>query len=131
LVFFSIESDNLEFFRVFSFFFFRLNSFWALLRAIDLSIELVLCFVVKKKCTKYKFTFFVQAIKSSAILLLFSNPAMISSSLALIWEKRRLGVIVRIGWIKVCFWRSNLDAHFFIWDKKDVVYTFRIGLVQN
>ncbi len=78
MVFFSIESDSLEFFRVFSFLFW-LNSFLALLRAIDLSIELVLCFIVKKKCTKYKFTFLVQAIKSSAILLLFSNPPMISS----------------------------------------------------
>jgi hypothetical protein len=45
-----------------------------------------------------------------------------------IWEKRRHCVIVRIGWIKVGFWRSNLDAHFFIWDKKDVVYTVQIGL---
>ena len=49
----------------------------------------------------------------------------------LIWEKRRLCVIVRIGWIKVGFWRSNLDAHIFSWDKKDVVYTVQIGLIKD
>jgi hypothetical protein len=48
-----------------------------------------------------------------------------------IWEKIRLCVIVRIGWIKVGFWWSNLDAHFFIWDEKDVVYTVRIGLIKD
>ncbi len=45
--------------------------------------------------------------------------------------KRRLCVTVRIGWIKVGFWRSYLDAHFFIWDKKDVVYTVRKGLIKD
>jgi hypothetical protein len=32
---------------------------------------------------------------------------------------------------KIRLWRSNLDAHFFIWDKKDVVYTVRIGLIKD
>jgi hypothetical protein len=31
-----------------------------------------------------------------------------TTRLVLIWKKRRLCVIVQIGWIKVCFWRSNL-----------------------
>jgi hypothetical protein len=54
-----------------------------------------------------------------------------TTRLVSIWEKRRLCVIVRIGWMKVSFWRSNLDAHYFIWDKKDVVYTVRIGLIKD
>ncbi len=54
-----------------------------------------------------------------------------TTRLVLIWEKRRLFLIVRIGWINVGFWRSNLDEHFFIWDKKDVVYTVRIGFITD
>ncbi len=54
-----------------------------------------------------------------------------TTRLVSIWDQRRLCVTVWIVWIKVGFWRSNLDAHFFIWDKKDVVYSVRIGLIKT
>ena len=54
-----------------------------------------------------------------------------TTRLVSIWDQRRLCVTVRIVWIKVGFWRSNLDAHFFIWDKKDVVYSVLIGLIKD
>jgi hypothetical protein len=44
---------------------------------------------------------------------------------------RNSGPQFLVGDLQLGFWRSNLDAHIFIWDKKDVVYTVRIGLIKD